>query len=60
MEKMGSELTLNHKSQLLPSFMRHTPSQGRRKGVSHQDGPEVLSYKKEGGRAEERHIMGEV
>lgn len=48
MGKKGSELTLSHKPQIIPSCLLHTPSRGRRKRVAHQDGPGVLSYNKEG------------
>lgn len=55
MGKKGSELTLSHKPQIIPSCLLHTPSRGRRKRVAHQDGPGVLSYKRRGESRAEAH-----
>lgn len=60
MGRKGSELTLNHNPQILPSCLLHTPSRGRRKGVAHQDVPGVLSYNKEGREQRRSTLQGKV
>lgn len=60
MGRKGSELTLNHNPQILPSCPLRAPSQGRREGVAHQDGPGVLSCNKEGREQRRSTLWGEV